>query len=141
MILVYKTLPDLKPTNTQKLITLNGALLPTVASFYNQLKTDLLLPDYFGNNLDALSDSLTDLAHLKVAEVIIIITNQNTFLNEETPEIKHDLFETIVYSVDEVDLLKEEDDSYDTSYIYLYIENTNYNIIFLNDGAVPFEEI
>ena len=41
--------------------TLDGALFTDKESAYKQIKTALELPDWFGNNLDALHDALTTL--------------------------------------------------------------------------------
>jgi RNAse (barnase) inhibitor barstar len=139
MILLYKNKPTIN--EKQKTVVLNGTNLPSLTSLYNYLKTELSLPDYFGDNLDALADSLTDLGHLGVDEVVLIIENQEAFLNAETEENKTATIETLVFSVDEVDLLKEEDENYDTPFVFLYLENNKNNLSFLNEEGIPFEEI
>lgn len=44
-----------------KQITLDGALLSDAAQTHDYLKERLQFPDYYGKNLDALYDALTDL--------------------------------------------------------------------------------
>lgn len=40
---------------------LDGAALPTCAAFHTRVAEELMFPDYYGRNLDALYDCLTDL--------------------------------------------------------------------------------
>lgn len=42
------------------IITINGSFIKTKEDFYENLKKELTVPEYFGNNLDALYDLLTE---------------------------------------------------------------------------------
>ncbi len=49
-----------------KEITLDGNLLADAAQVHSYLKELLELPEYYGNNLDALYDCLTDLENTQI---------------------------------------------------------------------------
>lgn len=49
-----------------KQITLDGNLLSDVTKVHDYLKEMLEFPEYYGNNLDALHDCLTDLKNLEI---------------------------------------------------------------------------
>lgn len=42
------------------IITINGLSIKRKEDFYKNIREELNLPSYFGNNLDALYDTLTD---------------------------------------------------------------------------------
>jgi RNAse (barnase) inhibitor barstar len=139
MVLLYTETPNLNNEENKKVVILDGLLLNNFNSFYSFLKTELRLDKYFGENLDALADVLTDLPHLEVEELVFILTNQEAFLKDESAENKQLLLETLIFSVDEVDLLKEESILYETPYLFLYLAKTEELTAFLNDEAVPYE--
>ena len=49
-----------------KQITLDGNLLADAAKVHDYLKEMLEFPEYYGNNLDALYDCLTDLEDIEI---------------------------------------------------------------------------
>ena len=49
-----------------KQITLDGNILADAAKVHDYLKEMLHFPEYYGNNLDALHDCLTDLNDLEI---------------------------------------------------------------------------
>ena len=49
-----------------KQITLNGNLLSDAAQVHDYLKECLDFPEYYGKNLDALHDCLTDLSNVEI---------------------------------------------------------------------------
>lgn len=49
-----------------KHITLDGNILADAAKVHDYLKEMLQFPEYYGNNLDALHDCLTDLDSLEI---------------------------------------------------------------------------
>lgn len=49
-----------------KQITLDGNILADAARMHDYLKESLEFPEYYGNNLDALHDCLTDLNNLEI---------------------------------------------------------------------------
>ena len=50
-----------------KQITLDGNLLADATTLHDYLKEALDLPDYYGKNLDALHDCLTDLDNIEIS--------------------------------------------------------------------------
>ena len=50
-----------------KQITLDGNLLADAATLHDYLKETLNLPGYYGKNLDALHDCLTDLDNIEIS--------------------------------------------------------------------------
>ena len=49
-----------------KQITLDGNILADIAQVHNYLKEMLEFPEYYGKNLDALYDCLTDLVDVEI---------------------------------------------------------------------------
>ena len=49
-----------------KQITLDGNILADVSQVHDYLKEMLDFPEYYGNNLDALHDCLTDLENIEI---------------------------------------------------------------------------
>lgn len=72
---------------------LDGSKTKTLKKFYKKLGSRLEFPDYFGENLDALADMLTDLSWLAAPNVILYIKNMDDFLSEENEEDRNIVFE------------------------------------------------
>lgn len=53
-----------------KQITLDGNILSDAAKVHDYLKEMLEFPEYYGNNLDALHDCLTDLENVEITIVL-----------------------------------------------------------------------
>ncbi len=70
-------------------VFIDGLLCDTMEKIYATLKTQLSLPDYFGNNLDALSDVLNDLEWVKEKKVKLIILNKDALLSKEKDKLKN----------------------------------------------------
>ncbi|MCO5247465.1 MAG: barstar family protein [Chitinophagales bacterium] len=60
--------------DSKRQIIINFEHIKTIEDFYKDLATKLDLPEYFGNNLDALYDSLT--GHVQTP-ILIQFTNLN----------------------------------------------------------------
>lgn len=63
-------------------VFLNGNKMKTLKSLYDELKVKFSLPEYFGENWDAVEDCLTDLEWISEKQYIIVITNYEKILNE-----------------------------------------------------------
>jgi RNAse (barnase) inhibitor barstar len=140
MILLYS---KGEPKIPEGILTVNidGASIKTTDEFYSVLKKELQLPDYFGNNLDALADALTDLSHLEKEEIAIIISNADLLCKEASEEDRMAILETLFYCVDELDLMHEEDALDGSPIIYLY-SNSNKQVVDLLDSlSIPYESL
>ncbi|MBU6343535.1 MAG: barstar family protein [Bacteroidetes bacterium] len=67
---------------------IDGAKAQTLRAFYPRIAKQLIFPDYFGKNLDALSDCLCSLEVTGSRNVILLIRNFSLFLHKEKPERK-----------------------------------------------------
>ena len=81
--------------------SIDGNQTPSLNELYAHLKLALHLPDYFGNNLDALSDVLCDLSWVKEHKVDIVITNYSGFLAKETTHTRQDVLKILNDAADE----------------------------------------
>lgn len=70
------------------LAEIDGKKALTLRGFYPRVEKNLLFPDYFGRNLDALLDCLCSLEVLGSQEVVLLIRNAQFFLSKENPEKK-----------------------------------------------------
>ncbi|MBR1822574.1 MAG: barstar family protein [Clostridia bacterium] len=61
------------------MIVLDGARMDSRAGLHAELKEKLSLPDYYGNNLDALNDCLGE----RVERELIVIENAGDFLEAD----------------------------------------------------------
>ena len=60
------------------MIILDGARMDSRAELHAELKEKLSLPDYYGNNLDALNDCLGEMRQRE----LVVIENAGAFLEE-----------------------------------------------------------
>ena len=74
-------------------------------------------PEYYGENLDALYDCLTDLSWLRYSKVFFVINNQEDFLKSETPETRTDFLDLLNDVKDE---WKNNDESDTKDFTLLY---------------------
>lgn len=82
-------------------ITLDGKLITDKDQLYESLSVQLLLPDYFGKNLDALFDLLTDYETFNESDVIFNILNYDDLLNKEPNTFKKELILLLADAMDE----------------------------------------
>ncbi len=80
---------------------LDGKEATTLADFYQKMTAIFHLPDYFGKNLDALSEVLSDLSWIKEKHVDFIIRNYNDLLSKETPEVRLNVLRVLNQAGDE----------------------------------------
>ena len=75
-----------------QLVELDGGSMQVAADFYNEVSSKLKLPDYFGRNLNALDECVTDLEWVDGnSAVVIVVRNADLMLKGE-----RDLFEGFV---------------------------------------------
>lgn len=70
--------------NNIRYVFLDGNLCDTIEKCYTTLKQQLSLPGYFGNNLDALEEVLSDLDWINEEKIKIIILNSTELLSKNT---------------------------------------------------------
>lgn len=88
----------IKSTDTLFVI-INGEHLYSAEDLYDILSVSLSFPEYFGRNLDALYDMLTDLAWLPYDNVFVIIKNADMFFSS-LPELYEQLEEIFGNSIE-----------------------------------------
>lgn len=62
---------------------ISGSQCSNMEIFYRKLKKQIDIPDYFGDNLDALDEILFDLSWIKEKKLILIISEFDIFLQED----------------------------------------------------------
>ncbi|HET7118059.1 MAG TPA: barstar family protein [Hanamia sp.] len=78
--------------NNTRYVFIDGNVCKFIDQCYATLKQQLSLPDYFGNNLDALEEVLSDLDWINEEKIKIIILNSNELLTKDISK-KKDLLE------------------------------------------------
>ncbi|HPI54933.1 MAG TPA: barstar family protein [Chitinophagaceae bacterium] len=81
---------------------LDGRHIQSMDDFYDQLQDALSLPDYFGRNLDALFDILSDLSWIEQQFTFLIITNLHEMFAQDSA--KRDALLQLLFEVENVDL-------------------------------------
>src|SRR6185437_13156808 len=66
--------------NNTRYVFIDGTICKQIDDCYKTLQLQLSLPDYFGNNLDALEEVLSDLEWISEKKVKIIILSQPELL-------------------------------------------------------------
>lgn len=69
------------------LLELDAHLMTTLGGLYQEFTSMFQLPDYFGENLNALDECLTDLEWLPSAGYLLNIKNAEFLLKEETGDV------------------------------------------------------
>ena len=79
-------------TSDTVFVIIDGEHLYSTEDFYDVLSVTLSFPEYFGRNLDALYDMLTDLSWLPFDNVYVIIKKADMFFSSR-PELYEQLEE------------------------------------------------
>lgn len=74
--------------NNIRYVFVDGNLCDTIDKCYITLIQQLSLPDYFGNNLDALEEALSDLEWIHEKKIEIIILNSSALLTKDISKKK-----------------------------------------------------
>jgi RNAse (barnase) inhibitor barstar len=88
---------DKRPTFSSDVFVaeIDGKKAVTLRSFYPRVAKNLLFPDYFGKNLDALFDALCSLEVVGSNHIVLLIHHVDTFLSKEKPEKRDAAFEVL----------------------------------------------
>ncbi len=102
-----------RPSSSTELLVvkLDGRKTKSLAKFYKKIARKLKFPDYFGRNLDALYDCLTDLSWCEPLDVILLIKNFEYFLCKEDEEVRNAVLDVLKDA--KTDQM-EEDRTFDT---------------------------
>ena len=84
-----------RPVSNESLFVakFDGKKTKTLNKFYKKIAKRLHFPDYFGNNMDALADCLSDLSWIKSNDVKLFIKNIDGFLSKEDAETKESILD------------------------------------------------
>lgn len=88
-----KNLPSVSYSSLH--LELDSSLFPTLNKLYIKLNKELLFGGDFGNNLDALFDSMTDLSWLKEKKFRLIFKNSEQLLKDEDEDTIFDFLNTL----------------------------------------------
>jgi len=96
LFFIYSDEKNLPSTTSSSLrIELDGSQFPTLKKLYIQLNKELLFGGDFGNNLDGLFDSMTDLSWLKDKKFCLIFKNSEHLLQDEDENTMLDFLNTL----------------------------------------------
>jgi RNAse (barnase) inhibitor barstar len=84
------TLCETIKTRDSIFVMIHGKNLKKMADFYSLLQQNLLFPDYFGHNMDALFDMLSDLNWLDYENIFVIIREADTFFSS-FPKLREEI--------------------------------------------------
>jgi len=80
---------------------LNGSFMKTSDAFYDELVNKIKLPEYFGRNMNALSECLTDSDIMQGDIFIIFIKNGDDLLVSEPNDFLESFIDTLSLVADE----------------------------------------
>lgn len=93
---IYSDKNSLPEMNSNTLtLELDGAEFPNLHKLYTKLNKIFLFGGDFGNNLDALFDSMTDLSWLKEKKFHLIFKNSEQLLSDEDDSTINDFLNTL----------------------------------------------
>jgi RNAse (barnase) inhibitor barstar len=96
LFFIYSDEKNLPAASSSSLhVELDGTQFPTLNKLYIKLNKELLFGGDFGNNLDALIDTMTDLSWLKEKKFRIIFKNSEELLKDEDEDIIFDFLNTL----------------------------------------------
>ena len=80
--------------NNTRYVFIDGGANDTIEKCYATLQAQLSIPDYFGNNLDALEEVMNDLDWIAEEKINIIIIAEMVLLKNDEP-CKNDFLEIL----------------------------------------------
>ena len=80
--------------NNTRYVFIDGGANDTIEKCYATLQEQLSIPDYFGNNLDALEEVMNDLDWIAEEKINIIIIAEMVLLKNDEP-CKNDFLEIL----------------------------------------------
>lgn len=92
--MIYKIKTNYYTEHNIRYVFINGSACTQIAGVYKTLQQQLSIPDYFGNNLDALEEVLSDLEWIPEAKIKIIIANHADLLSKDKAK-RNDLLDIL----------------------------------------------
>jgi RNAse (barnase) inhibitor barstar len=74
--------------NNVRYVFIDGNTCTNITECYNSLQQQLSLPDYFGYNLDALEEVLSDLDWIEEEKIKVILLNSEKLLSDNKEKKK-----------------------------------------------------
>lgn len=74
---------------------IRGLKSRTNEDFFNEIAASLQFPYYFGGNWDALNDCINDMSWLSANQYILVFSNADRLLSEESPDQLGTLFDIL----------------------------------------------
>lgn len=137
---VFNEASDLPQKSSSTLVAqFDGAQFRSLAKLYVILNKEFQFGGNFGNNLDALFDSMTDLSWLNEKKFAIVIRNTDEFLSDEDDHTMIDFLNTlndIGGSINDEPLISEQNRS-----MRFYFEEGKRIEDFLDESYVIWEAI
>ena len=91
-----------RPASTDEIFVakINGMKTKSLKKLYKKVCKKLNFPDYFGHNLDALADCLSDLSWIEQPNVKLCIRNKEALLANEDEETRESVWEILKESAE-----------------------------------------
>lgn len=86
---------SLSPETIGSSVVLDGAILNDFAKFHKTIAQLLHFPDYYGNNLDALDEVLSDMEFSSLKNIQIVFRNYDKLLSDEPHDKKIALLQVL----------------------------------------------
>ncbi len=138
MILLYNNEADIAyliKSPTEKLIAyIDCSIASTESSLHISLQNALDLPDYYGANYDALNDCLQDESIINEKENLIVLSNSEHLLKEETEQSLIHFFDVLMEAADYWNM---EHDAADKCLMIL-VENSARIMTFVEDLELDY---
>lgn len=77
-----------RATGEQKVVVLNGRRMETWTGFFAEFIENFELSEYFGHNLDALAECITDLSWMKASGYVMLVSASDRILFRENDKIE-----------------------------------------------------
>lgn len=91
----FESFKNIDISNEFLVLNLDGKKMGSLNGMYNEFSEVFKLPDYFGKNLNALSECLTDLEWLPAKGYLVLIKHADFLLENESIESLNGLLSTL----------------------------------------------
>lgn len=92
---VYKSLEEIKLDPDRFHTTIHSQKYHTLDQFYSLIARRMHFPEYFGNNLDAFEECMTDLDWINEKQIVIEFRDSENLLKEESSKTRSTIWHII----------------------------------------------